>query len=116
MTVDAKTDMKYVTHQLCWQRLCILKDAGDGFGGVDYWLKHVLVFDVLEENWGGEATFGFKGFGQKMFDLMSVRLDADPNSQEYRNTYRLTWRLLTESTMQNISRGKGLTKGLMPGS
>ena len=102
MTVDAKTNMEYVTQELCWQRLCILKDAGDGFSGVDYWLKHVLVFDVLEEKWGGEATFGFKAYGQKMFDLMSVSLDADPNSQEYRDAYRLTWRLLTVSTTQKI--------------
>ncbi|KAK5125962.1 hypothetical protein LTR85_011317 [Meristemomyces frigidus] len=81
--------------------------AGDAF--------HILVFDVLQENWGGEATLGFAHFGQRMFDLMNVRLDADRESQEYKDAYKLTWRLLTKSSMQKITHGKGLTNDVMLG-
>lgn len=87
----------------------MLEDAGDGFSGVDYWTNNVLIWDVLPESWGGEETVGFKGSGQKMYDLLSVRRDADPNSEEYKEAYRLVWRLLTKSTMQKITHGKGLT-------
>lgn len=59
---------------------------------------------------GAEETIGFNG--QKMFDLFSVRLDADPNSEEYKEAYKLTWRLLTRSTMQKITHGKHLTNDL----
>lgn len=108
-SVDAKTVMEYIGQVLSWQRVCMLEDAGDGFSGVDYWTKHILIFDVLQENWGGEATMGFAGFGQMMFDLLCVRLDADPESTEYQQAYKLIWRLLTKSSMQKITHGKGLT-------
>lgn len=108
--VDALTVFEYIMQVVCWMRICMLsKDEGDGFIGTEYWQKHVLIWDVLPENWGGEDFLGFPGSGQKMFDLFSVRLDADPESEEYKQAYALTWRLLTRSTMQKITHGKHLT-------
>lgn len=111
--VDAQTVMEYITQVVCWMRICMLdKDEGDGFVGQDYWQKRVLIWDVLSESWGGEETVGFKDGGQKMFDLFCVRLDADPESVEYKEAYRLTWRLMCRSTMQKITHGKHLTNDL----
>lgn len=108
--VDARTVFEYITQVVCWMRVCMLaKDEGDGFVGAEYWRKHVLVWDVLAENWGAEEHLGFAGVGQRTFDLLSVRLDADPEGEEYRQAYGLVWRLLSRSTMQKITHGKHLT-------
>ena len=87
----------------------MLEHTEDGFSGSDYWQKHVLIWEVLPENWGGEATVGWEGSGQKMYDLLSLRRDADPNTQKYKDAYNLVWRLLTKSSMQKITHGKNLT-------
>lgn len=87
----------------------MLEDTGDGFSGVDYWQNHVLVWDALPENWAGEATLGFVGCGQKMFDLLSLSLDTDPDEKKYKEAYDFVWRLLTKSSMQKITHAKGLT-------
>ena len=87
----------------------MLEDTGDGFSGAEYWQNHVLLWDVLPENWAGELTLGFPGCGQKMLDLLSLPLDTDPDSDEYKEAYNLVWRLLTKSTMQKVTHGKHLT-------
>jgi hypothetical protein len=111
--VPAQTVAEYITQVVCWMRVCMLEeDPSDGFNGVEYWQKNVLIWDVLPENWGGEALLGFPGSGDKMFNLFSVRLDADPNSEEYKQAYALTWRLLTKSSMQKITHGKNLTNSV----
>lgn len=100
---------EYVTQVMCWNRLCLLDDAGDGFSGADYWANRVLLWDGLEETWGAETTLGFKGCGRRMFDLFALSLDADPTTEVYRDAERLVWRLLCRSSMQKVFRGKGLT-------
>ena len=114
--VDVKTVMEYISQILAWSRVCMLEDMGDGFSGVDYWTKHVLAFDVLQENWGGEMILGFPGFGQRMADLLTVPLDSDPESEEYKEASKIVWRLLTKSSMQKITHGKGLTKDVQLGT
>lgn len=104
--------MEYITQVVCWMRVCMLEDMGDRFSGVDYWCNNVLIWDVLQENWGGEATIGFAGSGQKMFDLFSTRRDADPTSEDYKEAYKLVWRLLAQSSLQKITHGKNLTDSI----
>lgn len=106
---DPKDVNEYVTQVMCWNRLCLLEDAGDGFSSVDYWSNKVLLWDGLEETWGAETTLGFKGCGQRMFDYFSLPLDVNRTSQDYRDAERLIWRLLSRSSMQKVFRGKGLT-------
>lgn len=85
----------------------MLEDAGDGFSCTEYWQKNVLVFDVLQECWGAEATIGFNG--EKLYRLLSTRIDADPKSEDHQEAKKLVWRLLTKSSLQKITHGKGLT-------
>ena len=111
-TVSAQTVFEYITQVVAWMRICMLEDVGDGFSGVDHWCNNVLIWDVLEENWGAEAILGFEGSGQRMFDLLCLKRNIDPNSEEYKEAYSLVWRLLTKSSMQKIVHGKHLTDSI----
>lgn len=106
---DAKDVDEYVTQVMCWNRLCLLEDAGEGFNATEYWANKVLLWDGLEETWGAETTLGFKGCGRRMFDIFSLPIDSDTTSKTYQDAMRLTWRLLSRSSMQKVFRGKGLT-------
>ena len=116
--VPAETVMEYITQVLSWQRLCMLEDAGDGFSDADYWAEHILIFDVLQENWGGEALLGFEGSGQKMCDLLALKREPEKveSDAQQKEAYGLVWRLLTQSSMQKITRGKGLTHSVHLGA
>lgn len=107
--VSAQTVFEYVLQVIAWQRLCRLEEPDGGFNGAEYWAKHILIWDVLTENWGGEALLGFVGSGEKLFALLGVALDSDPTSDEYKEAHELCWRLLTKSSLQKITHGKGLT-------
>ena len=91
----------------------MFENAGDGFNGVEYWENKFLLYDSLAENWGAEATIGL--VGQDLFDALSARLDADLESKEYQAGYKIVWRLLTWSSMQKVTHGKHLTKGIALG-
>lgn len=107
--MPARFVVEYITQILCWARICMLEDTGDGFDGTEHWQNNFLIWDVLPENWAGELTLGFVGCGQKMYDLLSLPLDTDQNSEEYREAYNFVWRLLTKSSMQKITHAKNLT-------
>ena len=107
--IPAKPIMEYIAQVMCWRRLCMLDDAGDGFSCSDYWQKHILCLDPWYENWGAEATLGFENFGPKIHALLQVKLDGDKESEEWKEAYKLTWRLLSGSCMQKVTHGKGLT-------
>lgn len=47
--------------------------------------------------------------GEELASAMSARLDADPNSEEYKKAYKCIWRVLTSASMQKIQHGKNLT-------
>lgn len=106
-TVDAVTVYEYVSQVMAWMRLTMLEEAGDGFSCTDYWQKHVIVFDVLQESWGAEATIGFKG--TDLYRLLCTKVDADPESEDHKQAEKLVWRLLSKSTLQKITHGKNLT-------
>ena len=110
--VPPQTVMEYIAQILAWQRLCMLEDDGTGFNGTEYWENNVLCFDVLQENWGAEATIGFKDAGQTMFDLLALQWEPEKmetGDEQQKKAYQLVWRLLTQSSMQKITRGKNLT-------
>ena len=105
--------MEYVGQVLAWMRLCMLEDPTDGFKGTEYWENKILLFDSLAEDWGAEETIGFAG--QDLFNVLTTRRDVDAESKEHQTAYKTIWRILTHSSMQKISHGKNLTKGLALG-
>lgn len=105
--------MEYIAQVLSWIRLCMLEDPDGEFSGAEYYAKHVLLYDVLPENWAAEATIGF--IGQDFFDVLNTRLDTPPESPEYQKAYRTIWRLLTRSSMQKVTHAKNLTNDLSLG-
>ena len=105
---DLRTFLGYVAQVTAWSRLCMLEDAGDGFSCTEYWQNHVLCMDAVEEHWAAESIIGFNGTGQKLMDLLSCPLDADPGSQRYQEASKVVWRLLTKSSLQKVVHGKNL--------
>lgn len=108
------TIAEYVTQIMCWHRVCLLEDVGDGFSGVDYWTNNVLLWDVLDEDWGAEETLGWDGCAQRMYDIFSLPLDS-VDGEEKQTAEALVWRLLSSSSMQKVARGKGLMRNALLG-
>ncbi|KAF2110299.1 capsule polysaccharide biosynthesis protein [Lophiotrema nucula] len=111
--VDELTALGYVGQVMAWTRLSWLKEP-NGFDGVAYSQNNVLWFDVLKEDWAAEPIVGWEGKG--LFNVLTTRLDADPESEEYKKAYACTWRLLTDSTMEKITHAKNLTIDLACGA
>lgn len=111
--VDEHTVLGYIGQCIAWIRLTWLEEPNDGFNGREYFRTKVLLFDVAPEDWAAERIVGYKG--EDLFKVFTTRLDADPESEEYRRAEEVVWRLLTQSTMQKITHGKGLTKSLACG-
>ncbi|KAH8766225.1 hypothetical protein BGZ57DRAFT_827523 [Hyaloscypha finlandica] len=106
--VEPLTVFEYITQVTAFLRLTMLEDAGDGFSCADYSVNNILWFDALEEDWGAETIVGYRG--EDAVNALATKLDADPDSEEYKTAYKLVWRLLTKSSMQKITHGKNLTK------
>ncbi|KAJ7095912.1 hypothetical protein B0H15DRAFT_1019941 [Mycena belliarum] len=110
--VDFKTIADYVTQVMAWIRLTKLEAVdGDDFSDSDYWQNHVRCFDVLQESWGAEATLGFEGFSNRALELLSLSRDSGDSGDKdkQRQAEELVWRLLSKSSFQKITHGKGLT-------
>jgi hypothetical protein len=103
--VPYKTVMDYITLLLCWQRLCMLEDAGSGFSCAGYWMEHIFVVDALREGMGGDTMAGFQA--EKMYRYLTMKRDA-LDTPDYQLAYELIWFMLTESSMLKIVHGKGL--------
>ncbi|KAF1973090.1 hypothetical protein BU23DRAFT_143066 [Bimuria novae-zelandiae CBS 107.79] len=112
-TVDPMQLLGYVGQVLAWHRVAWLKEPDGGFDGVEYYTKHALCFDALNEIWAAEKTLGFDG--AEVFKVFTTRRDTDPESEDYKKAYKTAWRLLTRSSMQKITHGKGLTEDLHVG-
>jgi hypothetical protein len=112
--VDEQTVLGYTGQCLAWIRLTWLQEPDGGFDGVEYWARKVLVFDVAQEGFGAEQIVGYKG--EDLFRVFTTRRDAAPESEEFRKAEETTWRLLTKSSLQKITHGKGLTHSLHCGA
>lgn len=99
--------LEYIAQIVCWIRVAAVKEPNGGFDGVDYFDKKILLHDSLYEDWPAEAIIGWNG--EDLFDLFSVRLDADPESEEYKKAYNVVWTILTASTMQKVTHAAGMT-------
>lgn len=100
--------LEYVSQVMCWRRLAMLEDAGDGFNGSKYWQENILGIDARHENWAAEDAVGF-GSGARLYELFNLRVDSDPETADYKEAYNLVWLLLRSASWQKITHGKGLT-------
>ncbi|EEU36129.1 uncharacterized protein NECHADRAFT_53144 [Fusarium vanettenii 77-13-4] len=100
--------LEYVSQVMCWRRLAMLEDAGDGFNGSKYWQENILGIDARHENWAAEDAVGF-GSGARLYELFNLRVDSDPETADYKEAYNLVWLLLRSASWQKVTHGKGLT-------
>ncbi|KXH30959.1 capsule polysaccharide biosynthesis protein [Colletotrichum salicis] len=99
--------LEYIAQIVCWIKVAAVEEPTSGFDGLDYFDKKVLLHDSLYEDWPAEAIIGWNG--EDLFDLFSVILDADPESEEYKKAYNAVWTILTTSTMQKVTHAAGMT-------
>jgi hypothetical protein len=107
---DPVVILEYVGQILAFTRMVFCdKTDEEGFNCTDYWLKHVLTWNVLEEHWAAELLTARIGPHPRIMELLAMRRDADPTAQDYQEAYRLTWRLLTKSSLMKVTSGRGMT-------
>ncbi|KAI1119996.1 capsular polysaccharide synthesis protein-domain-containing protein [Nemania abortiva] len=104
--------VEYGAQIACWRRLCMLEDAGDGFSGVDYWLKNILWIDLPRELvrpfYDEESNIFLLNAGPKLFDLFSMKRDDHSDLARYTEAEKAVWTQLTESSMLKIGTIKGM--------
>ncbi|KAF2732756.1 hypothetical protein EJ04DRAFT_440520 [Polyplosphaeria fusca] len=107
---DPVVILEYVGQILAFMRMVFLDKADDeGFNCTEYWSKHILIWDTLTEHWAAEHMMARTGPHPRIMELLAVRRDADPESQDYQDAYKLTWRLLTKSSMMKVTSGHGMS-------
>ncbi|KAF2966452.1 hypothetical protein GQX73_g7128 [Xylaria multiplex] len=104
--------VEYGLQMVCWLRLCMLEDAGDGFSGADYWVKNVVWIDCPRElirPFHDEST-DTPAFwrNQEIFDQLATKRDEATDSVEYKAAEAMVWKQLTESSMLKIGTIKGM--------
>jgi hypothetical protein len=107
---------EYITQCYCFRRVASLEDAGDGFSGVEYWEKNIMLLDCINEGWSAEAVVGFGAGGQAIFDLLSLRRDGDTSNEQYKMAEKLVWSVLGNSSMMKITKGGDLMNAVLLGT
>jgi hypothetical protein len=101
----------YGGQMLCWLRLTMLEDVGDGFSGADYWHDNVMWIncqrELLRTLGPDESNLDFS-VGPKLLDLLALRRDGPTNSEQYKEAEEIAWTQLTETSMIKIGTIKGL--------
>lgn len=105
--VEPMTTLQYGAQMMAWVRATWTKEPNGGFDGVEHFMKHVLLFDVKTETWAAETLVGWDGQG--LLDVLTTRLDEDPESEKYKIAYEVTWRLLTKTISEKFTHAKNLT-------
>ena len=108
--VDNITIFEYAAQVLCFLRLTLIEGSEvDEFNGAEHWASKVFAYDSLQECFAAERATNFSG--EKIYQALSTKLDADPHSAEFRLAYDMTWGLLANSSMMKVTRGSGLSVG-----
>ncbi|TGJ81645.1 hypothetical protein E0Z10_g7131 [Xylaria hypoxylon] len=112
LTVPLEKVVEYACQMVCWLRVCMLEDIGDGFSGADYWAQNVLWMNTPLEvvrafYFEGTETPAFTR-GQEIFDQLSTKRDEATDSAEYKAAEKMVWTQLTETSMMKIGTIKGM--------
>lgn len=99
--------LEYMVQILCWARVAAIREPDGGFNGVEYARSKIRLRDALCEDLPAEAVIGWNG--EELFDLLSVKLTADPESEVYKKAYEVVWTILTTSSLQKVNHAAELT-------
>lgn len=119
--------MDYVSQIAAWHRVASLEDAGDGFSGVDYWTKHMLLLDFLEETCKPMRLLGkAEQSPARTLALLSMQRQRPERTEEsgedtisdkdYADAEAAVWGTLATSSFCKITHAKGLTHTKQLGS
>jgi hypothetical protein len=70
---EAFTD--YLAHYMCCERLRKLNDPNDGFNGAEWYKKHMLLLNALDEMFYAQELSYWDA--QRQFELLSARRSGD---------------------------------------
>ncbi|KAJ3579201.1 hypothetical protein NPX13_g1361 [Xylaria arbuscula] len=112
LTVDIEKVAEYGAQMVCWHRLYMLEDAGDGFSGADYWPKNVLWIkcnlEILRPFYiEGSEVPDFQN-SRKRFEELALKVDGPKDTKQYQEAEEMVWTALTESSMVKIGTIKGM--------
>lgn len=121
LKVPLSTFKEYVTQILCWRRVCRLSaPEKDGLDLNRYWQEHVLPISMMHESWGLEDVCGWSA--ERAFQRLTAKMEPPPplsdNDNEksvaaaadYQESWRMVWRMLSQSSMEKFFNGKQLLK------
>lgn len=115
VSVNNSIIFEYAAQVLCFLRLTLIEGSeADGFNGAEYWKSKIFLYDCLQECFAAERATEFSG--ERIYQALSTRLDADPLSTEFKLAYDMTWELLANSSMMKVTRGSGLSVGMHLGA
>jgi hypothetical protein len=107
--VSRETVQEYLIQVICWERLTLLGDRDDGFNPCQYWQNCIMKLQASKEIWGMEEYLP-TGAGAEQLELLTTRLDDNSSSEQHQKAEDFVFRLLTNSCMEKIGHGPGLTK------
>lgn len=55
------------------------------------------MFSSRPETLAARQVVGWAGGGPRLMELLGVKLDTDPESEQYKEAYKMVWRLLSIS-------------------
>lgn len=118
--------LDYAQQMVAWNRIALLENAGDGFSGVEYWTRHMLLLNFAPETGMPMKMLGAaKNGGARMLELLSMKreprsMGGEPVEQvnaeggmkaneDQEQAERVVWETLAHSSIWKISHVKGLT-------
>jgi hypothetical protein len=99
----------YLIQVAAWNRVAILEDTETGFSGPEYWTNRVLLLDFATETGQPLLLTGTLGGGQRLLDLLSLRVDDDEDSPDYELAKKVVWTTLADSSFYKIPHTTALT-------
>ncbi|KAI0903774.1 capsular polysaccharide synthesis protein-domain-containing protein [Ustulina deusta] len=111
LKVPIEKVIEYGAQMVCWTRVSMLEDTGDGFSGADYWPKNILwvhcMHEILRAFDQGTESPAFQK-GQELFDQFATKRDGPTDSEQYKEAEKMVWTQLTDSSMLKIGTIKGM--------
>lgn len=112
LAVEVDKVIEYAAQMVCWQRVFMLEDAGDGFSGADYWPKNILWIKCNQEILRafykpGSEVPDFQN-SRLRFEQFCLKVDGPKDTKEYQAAEEMVWTVLADSSMLKIGTIKGM--------
>ena len=94
-----------------WVRMTMLEGNGDpeDLDYSTYWQTKVRALNLHKETQAMDTLYKWHNAGPRHYELLTTPVHpAQPENPDWQEAHDLVWHLLSETTMQKISTGKGV--------